>query len=423
MYFYRPGQTQLLRQPQTQDAKITVSRLDNLTLTLIRHTLLTPPAEPGLVVHHSDRAFSHYESDYDQEIDSPVYPTVLATPVTPTVEPIMVESPPPTKSGFKSLFSVRRRKQSVDPTPDDDVPPPPPPKDRDGFRFGSLPLRASHAVHELPLQQVQAPPMKRDSQTLSNPPTQSYSQGDDNGEFGVLRRPSDEEDFVVVDGMNGATQTGSNHFRSKWSTDVTGLMDTAERTRRRKELQMQRELEDEEVIRAEKERQERIKREKEELRRQEEEDEARRKFLLEQEIRQAAAMRAEKERQEREVEERDRRILEERKRMDRERRLEEGRRTEQRLKEWQKEMEEEEKKAATEREQAAAAKAQRIRMAEARLKRRNGGTITMTGWATVQNPESLSWRRRYFEFEGSRCLFFRSSQVRLSSLNLLGIGV
>ena len=132
---------------------------------------------------------------------------------------------------------------------------------------------------------------------------------------------------------------------------------------------------------------------------QAEEEERARRAQLEQDLAHKAAARAAREEAERAEEERRVREREERRRRSAERRAEETRRAE----EWQREeerrreeavrAEEELKRRAIERREAARVAAAKRRR-ESRL---DADSVLLSGWVTVQNSESIAWRRRYFQ--------------------------
>ena len=103
------------------------------------------------------------------------------------------------------------------------------------------------------------------------------------------------------------------------------------------------------------------------------------------------AERAEEERRVREREERRRRSAE--KRAEETRRVEEWKREEERRREEMVRAEEELKRRAIERREAARVAAAKRR----RESRMDADSVLLSGWVTVQNAESVAWRRRYFQ--------------------------
>ena len=99
--------------------------------------------------------------------------------------------------------------------------------------------------------------------------------------------------------------------------------------------------------------------------------------------------------------------LEEKKRAEKEKRMEQSRRSEERRKERTKLAEDLMIKEKQSRHQADEERSARIKLAKASIT--GGGKVT--GWVTIQTNESLTWRRRYFEFVGSTWMFYRSPQV------------
>ena len=133
--------------------------------------------------------------------------------------------------------------------------------------------------------------------------------------------------------------------------------------------------------------------------RQAEEEELARRAQLERDLLRKAAARAAREEAEREEEERREREREERRRRSAERRAEEMRRVEEWMREEERKREEfaraeeELKRSAIERREAARVAAAKRRR-ESRL---DSGSVLLSGWVTVQNSESIAWRRRYFQ--------------------------
>ncbi|KIM55433.1 hypothetical protein SCLCIDRAFT_17376 [Scleroderma citrinum Foug A] len=174
-----------------------------------------------------------------------------------------------------------------------------------------------------------------------------------------------------------------------------------EKERRRLALQRQRELEQEEALREERARQELRRLQKEEQERREREEEERRRTLLQEHIRYAAARRVEKEMQEKQNEEQRLEQIRQQKQIAHERRLHHTRELEQ----WRHEQiqrvisssseKEDERKRSTEERRTRIAK-----LDEALL--RDTSPHATQGWVTIQTPDLLAWRRRYYKFDLSR---------------------
>jgi hypothetical protein len=159
------------------------------------------------------------------------------------------------------------------------------------------------------------------------------------------------------------------------------------------------EAEERAVQREEAVRQARIKEQRAAEAQQAEEEELARRAQLERDLVRKAAARAAREETEREEEEQREREREERRRQSAERRAEEMRRVEEWMREEERKREEfaraeeELKRSAIERREAA-------RVAAAKRRRENrldSGGVLLSGWVTVQHPESIAWRRRYFQ--------------------------
>ena len=175
--------------------------------------------------------------------------------------------------------------------------------------------------------------------------------------------------------------------------------DAHARSMQREAARLAAEAEERAVQREEVMRQARIKEQRAAEAMQAEEEEIARRAQLERDLARKAAARAAQEEAEREEEER--RVLEreERRRRSAERRAEEMRRAEERMREEVRKREEvaraeeELKRSAIERREAA-------RVAAAKRRRESclgSDSVILSGWVTVQNSESVAWRRRYFQ--------------------------
>ena len=199
-------------------------------------------------------------------------------------------------------------------------------------------------------------------------------------------------------------------LRGKWANKGAILADPVERACQRRELQLQKEREEQALVKEEAERQRRLKLEKESILRKEKEEEARRLAEVEQEISRIRLERRRREQLEKEEEEQQRRGLEDRKHRDRKRRLEEH----QRLEEWRKQqaqkLEAAAQQAAEIQRREEAKRRDKIQLAEALVKQTKGER-ELTGWTTMQNRDEVSWRRRYFKFVENTMLLYRSAEV------------
>ncbi|KAI5987604.1 hypothetical protein EDD15DRAFT_2291985 [Pisolithus albus] len=175
-----------------------------------------------------------------------------------------------------------------------------------------------------------------------------------------------------------------------------------ETARRRLAAQRRREFEEEEARREERARQERRRLQREEQERREQEEEERRRALLQEHLRQAAMRREEREREEKRIEEERREQIRQQKLLAHQRRLEYTRELDQwRQQQIQRaissssEKEEERKRSAEERRNRI------VKLGESLLNNANTEKAAR-GWVTIQTPESLAWKRRYYKFDLGR---------------------
>lgn len=188
--------------------------------------------------------------------------------------------------------------------------------------------------------------------------------------------------------------------------------DPAERARLREEARLKQQLEEEHIERDERLRQARLRLAKEALLRQHEEDEARRKQLLQRDLERHAALRAQKEEMERLEEEARAKDLEDKKKAARERRIAQTRRVEElRQQEQTKREQQLQQESHTRRSLEDTKEMLRRRGQQIRRERKGGGRI-LKGWATIQSSDSLEWRRRWFELTEDTLNLFRSEDVR-----------
>ena len=316
----------------------------------------------------------------------------------PNVQPPTYVPPlPPLPKGVNLFQSFLRRKKkagSMD-NPVENSAPPTPPKDKG--RHSPQPVSVSHSTPS-PAVASRAAVRRQRSRSMSD--------------FAVISHEHDEITVEPEEPFHQREQSESyiSTLRSKWSQDAALPSDPAERARRRRELQLRMEQEEQQALEEETERQRRIKQEKDELMQREQEEEYHRRMEVEEEIRRITLERRRREQQEKEEDERKTVELEERKRFDRERRLEEHRR----LEEWRKEQKKMAEAATREAErtklQEEAARTQKIKEAQAKVKRTEGEEI-QTGWITILGSDSISWKRRYYKFVGSSIHLYRSPKV------------
>lgn len=306
--------------------------------------------------------------------------------------PTTVPPVPPLPKGGSMFTNLLRRKKRTDDSYDamDDLPPPTPPKDK-----GVHQVAQSYSLPTGPSGRNQ-PLRHHRSHSLSDFAIISHVRGSDDVIVEPERRYEPHQAFTL-------------RPSGKWSHELPS--DPAERARRRREAQLQREREEQDALEEEAERQRQLRLQKEEFAQQEREEEARRKVETEREIRRITAERRRREMLEKEEEERKRQEAEERRRIDRERRLEEHRR----LEEWRQEQARRGEMAVRQAEETKrreeAERKRKIQQAAAKLKRAKEDS-DLTGWITVQTADSLSWKRRFYKFVGSKVYLYRSPQVR-----------
>lgn len=217
----------------------------------------------------------------------------------------------------------------------------------------------------------------------------------------ILRSHSDAQDrekaLPSAPGPVARTASEPPTFLSQRGPPNFG--DPRTRSQQRETARRAAEAEERAVKQEEAARQARIKAERAAEAQQAEEAERIRREQLEQDLAHKSAARAAREEAERAEEERRVREREERRRRSAEKRAEETRRVE----EWKREeerrreemvrAEEELKRRAIEGREAARVAAAKRR----RESRMDADSVLLSGWVTVQNAESVAWRRRYFQ--------------------------
>ncbi|KAG1749634.1 uncharacterized protein EDB91DRAFT_1108799 [Suillus paluster] len=289
-------------------------------------------------------------------------------------------SPPHNRKGsfLTQLFTLRRRNQNLNlepyiHDPAADAPPPPPPKDYkqapvsarrpflgDGY-ISEKPLLFDVDLNVLAQQKIVQPPQPASQpipflkQTLPRIPIKAQS-------------------------------------------PPTTPLTPEERARRRLAAQHQSQLEKEAMLREEHERQEMKRRKKQEQERREREEEEERKAALQEELRAAALRKARMEREDREREQQQLQELRERKQLEKERRQQHTKKMER----WRAEQMQRVESQHSEKEEERRKSAEGRRM---RISRMNEDVFSastadkMVGWVTVQPPDMLAWKRRYYTFE------------------------
>ncbi|KAJ7115807.1 hypothetical protein C8R44DRAFT_793337 [Mycena epipterygia] len=383
---------------QAHITSLTVDHLSNLTPKSIRQALAAPDSVHVIQV---DRVTAE--------------PTDIANDMAPVEDPPTPISPP----AKGSVFSLLRRKKkpevelgAIEPFnihQEEDAPPPPPPKDK---------ARRSFSYQYEPRPKPAGPKALPPPRPIPQPITTRHRS---NSDYTVVSQSSSSDDDVVVvrpdpPPRSPAIKKRSATMPSKWTTEP---VDPVERARRRMALQRQREIEEEQALLEEAQRQARIKLQKQALLRQQEEEEEERRVALEQELRRAAAQRRQRELFEQEEEERKKEQLERKKRADRERRMEEHRRLELWRKQQAEQAEETTWRAEQARKREEAERKKKIQLAGAKVKDARTDTELVAGWVTMQTSDSLVWRRRYFKFVGSTTVFFYRSLKDMDSNQVL----
>ncbi|KAJ7050473.1 hypothetical protein C8F01DRAFT_1178512, partial [Mycena amicta] len=375
---------------QAHRTTLTVDALSNLTPKSIRQALAAPDS---VHVIQLEQTSLHSVDEMGQLPDPPASSS----------------SPPPSKGPGTMFSSLLRRKKKTESESDfsaiepfnihlsEEAPPPPPPKDKDqmkrsGPETPSKPAAVSRPTPSRPLPQPIA--------------TRPRS----NSDYTVVSRSSSSSDEVIVARpeisapRSPAIKKRSTTLPTKWHNEI---MTAEERARRRMELQRQREIEEEAALEEEAERQRLIKQQKEALLKELDEEEAQRRVSLEKELKFVAAKRRQREQLDRLEDERKQRELEEKKRIDRERRLAEHRRLEQWRKQQAVHAEEESRLAELSRRKETEDHKKKIQQVAAKLKNAKDPDL-FSGFVTMQNGDSLVWRRRYYKFVGSTVFFYRS---------------
>lgn len=381
-----------------------MDHLSNLTPIAI-HQAILDPTTPHII-------------QVDRSASSPT-PSVNLTP-----EPVRrsfseIYSPNPSSSApsstpkSASMFSSFLRRKTTRTTEwhsgsDSSLDAPPtPPKDKGRFGGAASPL--GHQTTFRP----QSPGISSGSNA---PPVPQKTKRNNISEFAVLSGSFSSDDGVIVvppPSMGGASLGFTKPLDSKWIQESTVFADPAERTRRRQVAQRQREIQEEQAIAEEKDRQLRLKLRKEEMRKQELKEEVERRAAVEKEIKRITSERQRKEMLEKQEEERKKAELESRKADARVHRQQQH----VRLEEWRRQQQAAVAEAAT-REEENAQKAQEERMKKLKqveAKVSSGGGVKadelVQGWVSIQAGESLVWRRRFYRFAGHTMFFYRSPKV------------
>ena len=230
----------------------------------------------------------------------------------------------------------------------------------------------------------------------------------------IFRAPDFEDIIVAPEDRPSHHQRDSAQFhplllQGKWARKGP-ISNPEERARLRRDLRLQKEKEEQALVKEEAERQRRLKLEKEMILQQEKEEEARRLAEIEQEISRNRLQRRRLEQAEKEEEEQQRLKIEDRKQRDRKRRMEEHQRAEAWRKQKAEKMEAAAREAAEIQRQEEAKRRYKIQLAEAEVKKMKGKK-DLTGWITLQSRDEVLWKRRYFKFVASTMLLYRCAEV------------
>ena len=218
---------------------------------------------------------------------------------------------------------------------------------------------------------------------------------------------------IIVAPENRHSQDGAQlpplPLPGKWARKDANP-DPKERARRRRDLKLQKEREEQALMKEEAERQRRLKLEKEMVLRQEKEEEARRLAEVEQELSRIRLERRRREQSEKEEEERQQRELEDRKQRDKKRRMEQHQQAEEWRRQQAQKVEAAAREAAEIQKREEGKRRDKIQLAEAIVKQTKGER-DLTGWITMQSRDTVLWRRRYFKFVGTTILLHWSAKV------------
>jgi hypothetical protein len=320
--------------------------------------------------------------------------------------PVLYATPSTTdrrKGGsFFKLLSRRKKKKKRDDLPgemESSLPPQTPPKDGGNVTIHPMLVTRSD---------MRAPRMDkilhhRRSRSMLDLPSAVFC-------------PPEFEDIIVAPEnrpshhLQGSAQFHPPPLQGKWAHTRT-ISDPEERARRRRDLQLQKEREEQALVKEEAERQRRLKLEKEMILQQEKDEEALRLALIEQEISRLRLERRRLEQLEKEEEEQHRRELEDRKQRDRKRRIGEHQRAEEWRRQKAEKMEAAAREAAEIQRQEEENRRYKIHLAEAEVKQTKGEK-DLTGWITMQNRHEVLWKRRYFKFVATTMLLYRSAEVK-----------
>ncbi|KAF9222281.1 hypothetical protein BS17DRAFT_783466 [Gyrodon lividus] len=288
------------------------------------------------------------------------------------------------KVSFISHLFTLRRKPSMPATADahdSPPPPPPPPKDKVTFDTPTHPRRS--ATKPLPIPQ----------QDYFNEKTMMTTSGYfDYSVMSVHPQPT----LLLASSPPRNPPRVPLKGRIELSPRVP--QSPEERAKRRLSVQRRREREEQEALREEQERQALRRRQKEDQEQREREDEERRKAILQEQLRQAAARKEKEEKEAAASEERRLQEIRERKQTEHKKRLQYTLE----LEKWRHQQIQRAESHSSEKEEGRrrSAEERRIRIATINEEVLQDGTsAALCGWVTIQTPDSLAWKRRYFKFD------------------------
>ena len=305
------------------------------------------------------------------------------------------------KSFFKLLSRRKKKRDDFPGEMGSSLPPQTPPKDSKNV-----------SIHQMLVTRSDFRPPKMDK-TLCH--QRSHSMLDISS---VIFRAPDFEDIIAApenrpsrhDHLQDSAQFDPLLLQGKWARK-NPISDPQERARQRRDLQLQKEKEEQALVKEEAERQRQLKLEKEMILQQEKEEEAQRLAEIEQEVSRIRLHRRRLEQEEKEEEERQRRKIEDRKQRDRKRRVEEHQRAEEWRKQKAEKMEAAAREAAEIQRREEAKRRYKIQLAEAEVKQTKGEK-DLVGWITLQSRDEVIWKRRYFKFVATTMFLYRCAEVK-----------
>jgi hypothetical protein len=321
---------------------------------------------------------------------------------TSSSSPPRPQSPFSRKGFFGNLLKRKKKTKSLENVREEGPPPPIPPKSPAALPKDKATYYPAQPMDFTLSQHPRQPRISHDGSLLRHRRSRSMS------DFAVISHTGDDGGMVEPEPTCQPSQLVP--LKGKWAPLPSIPNDPAERARRRRELQLKREHEEQEAREEEVRRQERIRMEKVDLLRQEADEENRRKEEVEKEIRRVREERRRREAMEREEEEKKRQEFEERKRLNRDRRMEEHRRLEQWREEQARKAEAAARQAEEMKKREERERERRIQEAAAKVKavKEESG---LSGWLTMLNEEALAWKRRYYRFVGSTIFLYRDQKV------------